>query len=682
MGGPLLGRSVAAFLLSMIAVSPAAAQRSPVVLSGSGIFGDELLLTGVYNALTVEIQNRTNQPIRGTLQARVTHYAESPLDHRTRVDLPPRGTRRVVIDMFVGDGASVALSFTQGGRQLAGASVYPQYQPASSGIVVMSDPPRLRGQLLDLEMTQPAIGPYGSPRTVTPPVGTVSFDPDTGDPILPTRAVSWSGVGLLVASASDLLRTSAAQRSAIDDWLRSGGQMLIFAGLAGALEDPYIVSLLGRVSPISGGATPDHSQLVPDGSRGTYYSGEPPFRTEAFGGSRRLGFGRVYLASYDGMTPPNVTEPETRRLVSSILQTPRVAGSEVPLMPLGVGVDTMDDRWFGSGPSFGALRAALDPNEGYKPALGLVAFVLLFYVILVGPINFTFVGRRNRPTLALITTPVAAISCLVLMLGVGYVGKGTRMRYRAVDIVEVREGDHEGVGRRYTGLFLTRPASFDLESVDRGATRLVRGATADISPVTDHGGERPTLLDMRGGLWETVFVREERVVDNGGPILFEREGQRLAGVQNQSGSWLRGAMIVDGSGGVYLIGDVAPGARASISPSSEFSISLGSHFGSGEDPSLVRLAEAMSLPEDQIRVVEGVLKVMSGSPSGGSVPVLFAWNEVSERPEVAGTFGAEFDLRFIRVVPDLGERSYELRQPGGSAPQDFNLEDLLLENQP
>ena len=649
-------------VLLCTALLPAAAdaqQQRAVSVTARGLFGDELLLNDAYSPVLVEVRNHTRRTLRGKVVLTSRHYSYGPQKHEVTLDLPPNAARHVTVDLFLSDGTTVEVAYVVGDVRLSSASVSPAYSPSQTGIVVLADPPRLRGALLDIDVDQPTPAqPYAPPGStvVRMPVGVVPLDPATGDPMLPTSSLGWATTGLLVASTRELARVGPAEQQALTDWIRAGGQVLIFPRTDAELRDPFVQSLTGAVERYEAMPTSDQHVLVPAAARGTYYRGDgADFRTSGYGGSRRIGFGRVHVAVYDGTAPPFAEAAETRELVRSILSTRRTAGVATPLLPWGRRADDVSSPMFyGGGPTFGTLRAALDPNEGYRPALGLVAVVLLVYVLVIGPVNFTFIGKRNRPTLALITTPVAAIACLVVMLGVGYLGKGTVMRYRAVEIVELQEGDALGPARRYSGLFLTRPASFDLESPERGVAGIVRTPTGDLSPVTDHAGERPVVRGVRGRLWETVFVREERIADMGGGVTFDRSGTRLAGVRNGTDQVLRGVVVIDGAGSVYRVGTIAAGASAPVSQVAEVTLSVGMYWE--EDPAQRTLASMMGIPRDRTETLDGAMKVFGTTVATPAVPVLFGWVEVPSRGDVAGTFGREFDVQFVRVVPLVEER--------------------------
>src|SRR5690606_36940532 len=100
---------------------------------------------------------------------------------------------------------------------------------------------------------------------------------------------------------------------------------------------------------------------------------------------------------------------------------------------------------------------------------------------------------RNRPTLALVTTPVLAFGCAALMLVVGYLGKGVVTRYRRVEIVEAYEGAALAPTRAYAGYFLTTPSVVDVDGRPDGRTMRLTSGSSDSGLVYDHAGERPRL---------------------------------------------------------------------------------------------------------------------------------------------------------------------------------------------
>jgi len=624
-------------------------QRRPVALSARPLFGDQLILPNAHVPILVTLQNRTERTMSGHVVIEVSNYMSGKRRYQIAADLPAREGRQVVLTPYVVDGGAVKVTYRANGRSLATTTINPAYSPAQTGLVLLDNPSHLRGSLLEMEVEEPGIGAYGAPRMVQLPIGTVPVDARSADPILPRNPVAWSAVTMLVTSAPAFERVGEVERAAILDWVRTGGQVLIFLRSDADLRNPALSEILGPAELASVVDAAASTSFVPSNADPQHVVA-PNVRAELFGGSRRVGFGRVFVATYEGTSPRFASAAQTRELVRAIVSRHRTPGADVPMLPFARYEDTLAQDWGGGGPSFGTLRPSLDPNEGYRPALALVAVVLLLYVLLVGPLNFTFVGRRGKPTLALLTTPVAAAGCLLVLLAVGYIGKGTTMRHRSVEIVEIVEGERAGPARRYGGLFLTRPASFDLPSPARGIVRPISDGRD--SPVSVDDGETTTLRRMQGGLWETIFVREDRIADMGGEVVFERAGRRVVAVVNRTPHDLRGAVVVDGVGGVYRVGDVPAGGRAIVPSTTAMSIGTGNAFWGADDYTVTQFAEVMGFPRDQREVLDGVSKVFGGNFTVGSVPTLLAVAEI-ERDDVAGTFSAELDYTFIRVVPDL-----------------------------
>ena len=169
-------------------------RRRPVTLAASALFGSELLIPNTYATVVVEARNNTRRTLRGTLELSVQHWQNRPDRHTVRMDLPASASRRAVVELYIPDGATVEVRFVEGGALLERAIISPTYTSAASGIVLLSDPPRLRGSLLDMDVNQPAVGAYGSPSVVRMPVGVVPFDATTGDPILPSAGVGWAAI--------------------------------------------------------------------------------------------------------------------------------------------------------------------------------------------------------------------------------------------------------------------------------------------------------------------------------------------------------------------------------------------------------------------------------------------------------------------------------------------------------
>jgi hypothetical protein len=641
---------VLAALATALPVSAQPMPPAPVALTAEGVFGNESLLGDGYSALTITATNTTSSTLRGHVEVVIRQWQQPEHAEELPLDLPGGETRRAVVTIFVSDSAEISVRYVADGRVVGVTSLSPAYGSGAEALVVLADPPRIRGALLDLQTTvvTPTTGyAGGGPQASGVPLGVVAFDARTGDPILPDSALGWASVGVLVVSAPALARVPERQLSALRGWLHSGGRLLVFPRTDADLALPFVREHLGTITRSTTQVMIDALPPIP--------GLECPTGTlaESFGCSARAGFGAIYIASFDGTAPPYVDTPSTRAVVEAIVNASNAALDPVrPSLPFAEHTDDMSDgnTYYGSAQqaSFGRLRAALDPNEGYRPALALIAVVLFLYVLLVGPLNFWWVQRRKTPTYALVTTPALALACVVVMFMVGYLGKGVLMRYRRVEIVEAVAGDDTGLARRYTGLYATRPTTIEIPGPEQGGIMRIAGGSGGLVRA---GDEHATLEDVRAGLWETVFTREDRTLPLGEGISFDVDGARLANVVNRSALDLHNAFVIDGMGQVFLVGDIAAGATAPIARDSTYFVAAGSTFYDASSLEVGTLRDALGLTRDDDAYVLGIARLLGSQLVTGYLPVLYARAETDAEPASSPSFARESDLRILRVVP-------------------------------
>lgn len=228
-------------------------------------------------------------------------------------------------------------------------------------------------------------------------------------------------------------------------------------------------------------------------------------------------------------------------------------------------------------------------------------------------------------------------------------------RYRRVEIVEAIEGSATASARGYTGLFLTRPSVVDVDSPERGlTTRLARSGGGDDGLIVDHGGPRPRLTGMRAALWETLFLRTDRIVALGGEPSFVYESNRLVAVTNGTSLTLRSAFVVD-ERQVYAIGDVEPGATRPIPRTPSASLTVLAYYDDASDPLPGQMTGHLGLdPGDDTPYVRGVLRMMP--QSAGTEPLLWARLDPDEPPPTSPGFARDQDLRLLMMHP---RRTYD-----------------------
>ncbi len=635
-----------AFVAALLVLTAPAVAQGPteaVALELASLFGDDALTGDAYAPLVATLRNVGSAPVRGTLELEVEQWGKRGPRYRVAVDLPVGAERQVQLAVDVGSGGSVQARVMSGGRRVGRANLG-LYRNQRERVVLLAESARLRGPLLDMGGAEVAT-PFGSTQTVDIGVGLLPLDPASGDPRAPRSARAWEGVGLLIAQARLLERLDETEREALRDWVVGGGQLLVFPRSQGDLEGPFLRSLFGRLRRVDD--YPGSAQgRVPASARGRSYRGTPgpvPVYRTAFGAVASLGFGRATLATFDGTEEPNAFDPATVTLVRDAL-----AGRGIGAPPPAF---ASDPRLGGDRNASRDLRASLDPNEGFRPALVLVALVLLVYVVFVGPLNFRYVAQKGRPTLALVTTPLAALACFVVLLVVGYVGKGTSLRYRAVSLREATAGQDAGIERRFLGLYLTRPLSFDLAVPAGTGVRLLE-ASQDREPLRIHDGDERLLSDLRGGLWETIFL-EERRVERAGAVRFVRreEDDALVAVANDGEEPLHGVVVVAPGGGLFPVGDVPPNEERPLGPPAAGPPPGVVWSGSWQtDQATARqIGQLMDLPDVETQRAFLGLFANQYANVAGSAPTLFARLDPRDVP-YGERFAAERDLRFLRVA--------------------------------
>jgi hypothetical protein len=170
---------------------------------------------------------------------------------------------------------------------------------------------------------------------------------------------------------------------------------------------------------------------------------------------------------------------------------------------------------------------------------------------------------------------------------------------------------------------------------------------------TVHQGDTgQTLREVSGSLWETVFTREEHVVDLGQGISFTLDDRRLAAVHNGTAADLHGAFVVDAAGTVYVIGDVPAGRTIDIPRDGSLFLPASSGFYDVSSAEVAALRDALALPRGDEAYALGIVRLLGTLPAG-LLPVLYARTSPDAAPVATPGFAVERDLRIVRVVPNM-----------------------------
>src|SRR3989441_1026204 len=307
---------------------------------------------------------------------------------------------------------------------------------------------------------------------------------DIADSAIPLRAFD---ILAIADFATDSL--TLGQRTAISDFVRSGGDLLLgtgaawrktLAGLSPAIL-PMTVSGTTSVTTAQLGGAPVE---VATGTRTTgsawLGAGAQPLLLE-----RQLGAGVVTLATFDWNQEPVAgwggTAPLLRQLIARAVFGSGSSGQTV-LYAAGMGPVP-----FGGQSTIGSRSGALISTRGNLPGLDLPSLQLtgalvLLYVLLVGPVNYLVLGAMRRRALAWVTVPLIAMIAAGGAYGAGVFAKGRSVQANQVTILHLQTGWDHAYQETYTGIMA--PARGDYQASIAGARRL-------ISPIATNGNFGP-----------------------------------------------------------------------------------------------------------------------------------------------------------------------------------------------
>src|SRR2546425_3252484 len=303
---------------------------------------------------------------------------------------------------------------------------------------------------------------------------------DIADSAIPLRAFDILAIDDFATDSLTL-----GQRTAISDFVRSGGDLLLgtgaawrktLAGLSPAIL-PMTVSGTTSVTTAQLGGAPVE---VATGTRTTgsawLGAGAQPLLLE-----RQLGAGVVTLATFDWNQEPVAgwggTAPLLRQLIARAVFGSGSSGQTV-LYAAGMGPVP-----FGGQSTIGSRSGALISTLGNLPGLDLPSLQLtgalvLLYVLLVGPVNYLVLGAIRRRALAWVTVPLIAVIAAGGAYGAGVFTKGRSVQANQITILHLQPGWDRAYQETYTGIMA--PSRGDYQATITGSRLL-------ISPIANNG---------------------------------------------------------------------------------------------------------------------------------------------------------------------------------------------------
>jgi hypothetical protein len=275
---------------------------------------------------------------------------------------------------------------------------------------------------------------------------------------LPERWFGYGPVTAVVADADTLSTLDRSRRRALIDWLESGGLLVSYPGLTGALPKPADLLALAPLSARHGKQT-----MAPLAAL-----------ARAVGGRARLA---PQLAWPAAAAPGSRVIGPRGRPLAAVAQTGLGAWVALTVDPTQDELEVSPYRravfdwvvgWATPGrtrpPSAIAQRVSPESTPlGRMPNGWLLALIGLAYVALVGPANFFILGRLDRRDLAWATVPVISGLFTAAMFGAGLTSRDGPLRAYQTEWIVWGRAATSGVAHSTVSLFSPRSARYSVQ---------------------------------------------------------------------------------------------------------------------------------------------------------------------------------------------------------------------------
>jgi hypothetical protein len=607
--------------------------------------------------VTIDVTNK-GPDVDGTLEVTTPVSSNGPpigsAVYQTHVNLPSGATKHLRTYLVEDQApAPVSVRIVQNGRAVATADS--QSGSAATVLVgVLSDQPAALDSFAAVH-----------PGSIAASVVHLSLE-DVGDSAILLRAFDLLAIDDF---ATDTL--TAAQRSALTDYVQNGGNLLLGTGaswrktLAGVSSTMLPMQVAGTITLGSVGAPDNLSGLevatggVSTGSNAWLSEGSSPLLVERFVGS-----GVVTIATFDWNQEPIASWSGTNALLRQILV--RTVFNSASAQGVGFG----KGGFVGSGGSITERSNTVSQALSSLPALDLpsllvIGLLILAYVLLVGPINYFVLRAMHRRALAWITVPLIAIVASAGAFGAGLFTKGRSVQTNQVSIVHLQPGWDRAYEESYTGVLTPtrgdyqvnvvggRPMVGPLFSNNGGlpgsSTDLIR-VSADSNSITMPG---MTAFVLRG-------FASEAVIDSPQLVATAKlvNGKLTGTIRNNSSVRFTDAVVLAGDG-YQLIPALAPGATATFDVAPKVSnptngppaiLTIYSNFNNGPQ---------FNPPTDADRVgteKTGILSLISWGAFNGFnstiTPMVVGWTKQPfEQINVAGSQASAATAETAVVLP-------------------------------
>lgn len=515
---------------------------------------------------------------------------------------------------------------------------------------------------------------------------------------LPEHALGLSSFDALIFNDVATAPLNEAQRSALQEWVLRGGQVIVGGGATAARTLDGLPQALQPVRVTGTQQVPAATLLSSaEGWREQLILAqtEPTGGTEATAQSyvransalkqsdeaqvvleRRLGRGSAVFVAFALNTPVLTSWPDGQRFWTELLPSRQVLPQD--FAPNEMSADAFIES------NVASVLTGLPALE--FPSLLLLGGLLLAYIVLVGPVTYVILRRLDRQALGWIVVPVITLTFAVVAYGLGYAQRGGDVVFNQITLVEPLNPD-EGTAaqarvRSFVGLFSPSQERYTINAQPTNSaesmplmrpisiqgpwdpnTNTQTGVFLQDHLVGNGGSAQVTNLDVAQWSMRAMLADEVRPYRGlAAQLVFE--GTRLrAEVVNNGDQPVRDVTLVQGNR-IARLGTLAPGEQrnvlmlpldamlnakfgGSVPPLSY--LMYGEQLDKANTPGGVPLAADIQL---RVRLLDSLYAY--GPIQRGPQPLLIAWDqETPLQMSIPGKRAARQDLTLITFSPDL-----------------------------
>lgn len=400
-----------------------------------------------------------------------------------------------------------------------------------------------------------------------------------GADTFPDRWIGLASLDLLVLQDAPLDELTTDQSRALSEYIRQGGTVLLIPGATqGWLSHPVLQSF----APVRAGP-PQQVTSMP-GLAGAYgaFRRADPFLVQALANGapamegvhpaigREIvrfdaGFGRAFVVGCDLRRAPFDTWAGRRGLWNDLLvRSPRWFQEDGSTFPPAA---TPNQREV----LFQQMARLINPYPSFALILGLA----ILFLVVVGPLNYTILGRLRRTLLLVVTVPGISLAFLGLIVMLGYGIKGTSTVVHSARLLSTRSGLDCAREIHLFTLFSpsTRTYDLDLEPGSYGPhsrwsaweNQNYNRRRETMPTITCETGSSLSIRGLSTGQWQNWEMESRAVRDLGKGVRFSVEGARVTIANGSARTIERGVYFQTGFDAQAVpFGRIEPGKGAEV----------------------------------------------------------------------------------------------------------------------